>query len=196
MHPFGFLSRLAASMALVLLTAPALRCQSQPAPIAIPGAIPSAKSVFVSNGGSDAGLFPEPFSGDPNRAYFAFVGGLQHLQKYDLAVDPAEADLVMEIHLVAPTGPQSNSKQLGAADFLPFFRLTIYDRKTHYVLWTITEPIEFAFLQKTHDKNFDIALSHLLDDVQALGQPGAVSLYPNPPARQRLTRYSGNPASH
>jgi hypothetical protein len=72
--------------------------------------------------------------------------------------------------------------------------LTIYDRKTHYVLWTITEPIEFALLQKTHDKNFDIALSHLVEDVQALSQPGAVSLYPNPPARQSpWTRNSGNP---
>ncbi len=194
MHAFGSLSRLIASAALVVLTAPAIDCQTQTAQIAVPAAILSAKSVFVSNGGADAGLFPEPFSGDPNRPYFSFVGDLQHLQKYDLVADPSQADLVMEIHLLAPTGPQNNSKQLGAADFLPFFRLTIYDRKTHYVLWTITEPIEFAFLQKTHDKNFDLALSHLVDDVQALTQAGAVSLYPNPPARQSSwTRDSGSP---
>ena len=191
MQSFGFLSRLAASAALVLVALSALHCQPQPAPIAVPAAILNAKSVFVSNGGSDAGLFPEPFSGDANRPYFSLVGGLQHLQKYDLASDPSQADLVMEIHLLAPTGPQNTSKQLGAADFLPFFKLTIYDRQTHYVLWTITEPIEFAILQKTHDKNFDIALSHLLDDLQALGQPGAVSLYPNPPARQPWSR-TGN----
>src|SRR5579871_6527621 len=184
MQSFGFLSRLAASAALVFVTVPALPGQSQSPPIAIPAAILNAKSVFVSNGGSDAGLFPEPFSGDPNRPYFSLVGGLQHLQKYDLAADPSDADLVMEIHLIAPTGPQNTSKQLGAADFLPFFKLTIYDRKAHYVLWTITEPIEFAILQKTHDRNFDIALSHLVDDVEALSQPGTVSFYPNPPARQ------------
>lgn len=196
MQSFGFLSRLAASAAFVLLAAPSIHGQSQPAPIAVPAAILNAKSVFVSNGGSDAGLFPEPFSGDPNRPYFSLVTGILHLQKYQLVDDPSDADLVMEIHLLAPTGPQNNSKPLGAADFLPFFKLTVYDRKSHYVLWTIIEPIELAFLQKTHDKNFDTALSHLLDDVQALGQPGAVSLYPNPPARQRLTRYSGNPSSH
>jgi len=197
MHPLGFMSRLAAATALVLVVAPALQAQSQPAQIGVPAAILNAKSVFVSNAGSDAGLFPEPFSGDPNRPYFSFVAGLQHVQKYELAPDPSQADLVMEIHLLAPTGPQNNSKQLGGADFLPFFKLTIYDRKTHYVLWTITEPIEFAFLQKTHDKNFDIALSHLVDDVQALSQPGTVSLYPNPPARQSAwTRTSGNPTPH
>lgn len=196
MQPFGFLSRLAASAALVVVTAPAPHSQSQPAPIAVPAAVVNAKSVFVSNGGSDAGLFPEPFSGDPNRPYFSFVGSLQHLQKYDLAADPSDADLVMEIHLVAPTGPQSDSKQLGGADFLPFFKLTIYDRKTHFVLWTITEPIELAFLQKTHDKNFDTALSHLVDDVQALSQPGAVSLYPNPPARQSRWTRDSSPTHH
>jgi hypothetical protein len=197
MRPFGLLSRLGVSTAFVLLTAPALSGQSQPAQIAVPAAILNAKSVFVSNGGSDAGLFPEPFSGDPNRPYFSFVGGFQHQQRYELVADPSEADLVMEIHLVAPTGPQSNSKQLGGADFLPFFRLTIYDRKTHYVLWTIIEPIEVAILQRTHDKNFETALSHLVDDVQALSQPGAVSLYPNPPARQSpWMRGTGNSTPH
>ena len=184
MQSFRVLSGLAASIALVLLTAPALHCQPQTPENAVPLGILNAKSVFISNGGSDAGLFPEPFTGDANRAYFAFLSNLQHLQKYDLVPDPSEADLVMEIQLLAPTGPQNTSKQLGGADFMPFFKLTIYDRKSHYVLWTITEPIEVALLQKTHDKNFDVALSHLIDDVQALSQPGAKSLYPNPPARQ------------
>ncbi len=98
--------------------------------------------------------------------------------------DPGQADVVMEIQLSAPSGPVHTSKQLGSADALPFFRLTIYDRKTHYVLWTITEPIEIAFLQKTHDKNFDEALSAVVDDLTALSKPGAGGLYPHPAARQ------------
>jgi hypothetical protein len=188
MQPYGFLSRFAVSAALVLVTAPAAYGQSEHPQAAVPSAILIAKSVFVSNGGSDAGLFPEPFSGDANRGYFRFVDGLRRLQKYDLVSDPSQADLVMEIQLLAPSGPQNNSKELGAADFLPFFKLTIYDRKSHYVRWTITEAIEIAFLQKTHDKNFDLAVSHLVDDVQALSKPGAGSLYPNPPARQNLRK--------
>ena len=184
MQSFGVLSSLAASTALVLLTAPALHCQSRTPENAIPTAILNARSVFISNGGSDAGLFPESFSGDANRAYFGFLANLQHLQKYELVSDPSEADLVMEIQLLAPTRPLNTSKQLGGANFLPCFKLTIYDRKSHYVLWTITEQIEFAMLQRTHNKNFDSALAHLVDDLQALSQPGASSLYPNPSARQ------------
>ena len=180
----GGFSRLAALAALAIFAVSAVHRQSNAAPAVIPAGILNAKAVFVSNGGSDGGLFPEPFSGDANRPYFGMVGQLQHLGKYDLVADPSLADLVLEIQLLAPTGPQHSSKQLGAADFLPFFKLTIYDRKTHYVLWTVTEPIEYAVLQKTHDRNFDVALSHVVDDVQALSQPGAGSLYPNPPARQ------------
>jgi hypothetical protein len=48
------------------------------------------------------------------------------------------------------------------------FRLVIYDRKSHYILWTLTRSIEQAYLQKTHDRNFDTALSALLLDFQAL----------------------------
>jgi hypothetical protein len=149
----------------------------------VPAGVANAKSVFISNGGSDGGLFPEPFSGDPNRAYFGFVKALQDARLYDQVDDPAQADVVMQIQLSAPTGPVHTSKQLGSADFLPFFKLIIFDRKTHYILWTITEPIEFAFLQKTHDKNFDGALGKVLDDLQALSKPGS-ALYPHPPARQ------------
>jgi len=150
----------------------------------VPTAILNAKSVFISNGGSDAGLFPEPFSGDPNRGYFAFMKALRDAHTLEVVDDPAQAEMVLEIHLSAPMGPMHISKQLGSADALPFFRLTIYDRKTHFVLWTITEPIEVAILQKTHDRNFDQALSHVVDDLWALSKPGTGSLYPHPPARQ------------
>lgn len=48
------------------------------------------------------------------------------------------------------------------------FRLVIFDRKTHYVLWTLTESIDWAVLQKTHDRNFDTAVMALLDDLKRL----------------------------
>ena len=35
----------------------------------VPAAITSAKTIFLSNAGADAGLFPEPFTGDPSRGY-------------------------------------------------------------------------------------------------------------------------------
>jgi len=127
----------------------------------IPAAIPSAKTIFISNAGSDSGLFPEPFSGDPNRAYTQFYASLKASGKYELVSDPAEADLVLELQLSAPNGPSSGNKVNGASDPVPMFRLVIYDRKTHYVLWALTESIDIAFRQKTHDHNFDQALLDL-----------------------------------
>ncbi|UWZ84168.1 hypothetical protein [Occallatibacter riparius] len=149
----------------------------------IPAPILNARTVFIANGGADGGLFPEPFSGDPNRGYFAFFAQLKSVGKYDLVSDPSQADLVMDIQLTAPNGPRQGGKQLGAADPLPFFKLVIYDAKTRFALWTITEPIEWAILQKTHDRNFDDAVVRLSADVQALSQKSTASLYPQPSTR-------------
>ena len=132
----------------------------------VPAALRTAKSVFVSNGGSDSGLFPSPFSGDANRPYSQFYAALKATGHYDLVDDPSQADLVLNLRLFAPYGPSRDEKVKGTADPLPMFRLTIYDRKTHYVLWTVTESIDIAFLQKTHDHNFDIALDAVLRDFE------------------------------
>ncbi len=134
----------------------------------VPPALLKAKTVFVSNAGADGGLFPHPFSGDPDRGYNEFFADLQGLGRYEIVADPLQADLVMELRLTAPYGPTNPNKQNGTADPLPMFRLVIYDRKSHYVLWALTEPIDVAFLQQTHDRNFDEALSNLLADFQAL----------------------------
>ena len=91
----------------------------------IPTAISSAKTIFVSNAGSDSGLFPEPFSGDPNRAYTQFYASLKASGKNELVSDPSEADLVLELQLTAPNGPSSGSKVNGASDPVPMFRLVI-----------------------------------------------------------------------
>lgn len=144
----------------------------------IPPALLTAKKVFVSNAGSDHGLFPHPFSGDPDRPYNEFWADLQSLGRYELVTDPATADLVFELRLNAPNGPSNADKTKGASDPLPMFRLVIYDRKSHYVLWALTESIEQANLQKTHDHNFDVALSALVEDVKRLTAPAVVSTNP------------------
>ena len=139
-----------------------------PIPGPIPSAISSAQKVFVSNAGADSGLFPNPFSGDTDRAYNQFYVALKASGQLELVADPADADLVLELQLSAPTGPSQPDKQLGASDPVPMFRLVIYDRKTHYVLWTLTESIDVALRQKTHDRNFDEALSNILFRFQQL----------------------------
>jgi hypothetical protein len=151
-----------------LFSAAAATAQAASPAAPVPAAITSAKSIFLSNAGADAGLFPEPFTGDPSRGYNELYGALKQSGKYQLVGDPAQADLVLELRLEAPNGPSNPSKVQGASDPLPQFRLVVYDAKTHYVLWAISESIYYAFLQKTHDHNFDQALSNLLNQFEVL----------------------------
>ena len=138
-------------------------------PIApVPPLLMSAKTAFISNAGADSGLFPHPFSGDPDRAYNEFYADFVSWGRYQLVSSPAEADLVFELQLMAPNGPANADKTKGASDPLPMLRLVIYDRATHYALWALTESIAPANLQKTHDHNFDEAVSSLVLDAGRL----------------------------
>jgi hypothetical protein len=169
---FGF--RTVVCAALLAAVAAVAQQPAYPAAGPIPPAIRAAKRIFVSNAGADSGLFPSPFSGDPNRGYNQLFAGLKAAGQYQLVNDPTEADLVLELQLTAPNGPSKGSKVNGASDPVPMLRLVVYDRKTHYVLWAFTESIEIAFLQKTHDRNFDDALTAILVDFEALtGKPPA-----------------------
>jgi hypothetical protein len=146
----------------------------QAAPVSgapVPQAILEARKIFVSNAGGDSGLFPSPFSGDTNRGYNQLYAGLKANGQYELVGDPAEADLVLELELTAPVGStrtMNSNKVNGASDPVPMFRLVVYDRKTHYILWAFTQSIEIAYLQKTHDHNFDDALTAVLLEFESL----------------------------
>jgi hypothetical protein len=143
--------------------------QPAPAPEApVPAALRSATKIFVSNAGGDSGLFPSPFSGDPSRAYNQLYAGLKANGQYQLVGDPSEADLVLELQLTAPNGPSNGSKVNGSSDPVPMVRLVAYDRKTHYILWAFTQSIDVAFKQKTHDRNFDDAVTALLLEFESL----------------------------
>lgn len=132
----------------------------------VPPQIRTASKIFISNAGSDSGLFPEPFSGDPDRPYDEVYAAFKAMGRYQLVSDPSDADLVLELRLLAPNGPSNPNKQRGASDPLPMLRLAVYDRKTHYVLWAFTESVEAAVLQKTHDRNLDNAIAAIAGDFQ------------------------------
>jgi len=139
----------------------------------VPPAIVQAKSVFVSNSGSDIDLFPGIYSeghqlpylfnGDESRPYSEFYSALAATRDYQLAADPSQADLVLELQLRAHPAPQ-----LGAPGPLAELRLVVYGSQSHYVLWTITQAIEPANLQKNRDKNFEEAITNLLDQFLAV----------------------------
>jgi hypothetical protein len=165
--------RLGLSFAIVaatVLSSTAVWSQQPAAPAIapVPEVLYTAKKVFISNAGADSGLFPHPFSGDPDRAYNEFYANVVSWGRYQLVSSPAEADLVFELRLMAPNGPSNADKQKGASDPLPMLRLVIYDRPTHYVLWALTESIAPATLQKTHDHNLDEAVAQLVLDTGRL----------------------------
>lgn len=163
---FGFRSIVCAALLSVVAVLAPQFVFAQAAPV--PPAILAAKTVFVSNAGADSGLFPSPFSGNTSRSYNQFYAALKASGQFELVSSPGQADLVLELQLIAPNGPSEANKAKGASEPLPMFRLVVYDRKTHYALWTLTRSIEIAYLQKTHDRNFDEALSALLLDFETL----------------------------
>ena len=72
-----------------------------PAVAPIPPALLSATKVFISNAGADSGLFPHPFTGDPDRVYNQFYANVVSWGRYQLVATPAEADLIFEVQLTA-----------------------------------------------------------------------------------------------
>ena len=144
----------------------------QTAPFApVPPSIASAKTIFLSNAGSDAGLFPSPFTGDPERPYDQIYTALQASRRFSLVEDPSAADLVLELRLFAPYGPTNPNKAEGASDPQPMLRLVVYDRKTHYILWTLTQTVPAAVGQKNHDRKLDQALDEIAQNFLLLGTP-------------------------
>jgi hypothetical protein len=162
--------------AILLFIIPASAQQAPPPGLApVPAPLLNGKKVFISNAGADSGLFPHPFSGDPDRPYNQFYADIQAWGRYELVSDPADADLVFELQLSAPNGPANANKIKGASDPLPMFRLVVLDRKTHYVLWALTESVDVAYIQKTHDRNFDQALANITDDLKRLTSSASAS---------------------
>jgi hypothetical protein len=134
----------------------------------IPSAILSAHKIFLANAASDNGMFPSPFSGDADRAYNQFYAALKASGKYELVADPADADLVLELHLENAVNLATMQRPVPVS---PVFRLMVYGQKSHFLLWESSEWIDFATLQKTHDRNFNQALTALRDDFLALTAP-------------------------
>jgi hypothetical protein len=174
---FGIQTTLCAALLTAASALAQLPAATPEAPV--PQALRTASKIFVSNAGGDSGLFPSPFSGDPSRGYNQLYAGLKANGQYQLVSDPSEADLVLELQITSPTGSTHTTevnKVNGAADPVPMFRLLVYDRKTHYVLWAFTQSIEVAYKQKTHDRNFDEALTAILLEFESLsGKAQAVT---------------------
>jgi len=133
-----------------------------PKPSAIPAApvpiqVLTAKKVFLSNLGVDAGA-GEVFQGysNPDAAYNGFYRALQAAGTYTLTATPGEADVVFEFQVQGAS----------ARDFYySAISLTIVDTKTHYVLWTLRAPFRPS---NNIDDNVNTSVTALLGALKSI----------------------------
>ncbi len=142
--------------------------QTQEAPVApVPAQIGSAKKVFISNGGEESFFYQLKdaiYSGGPNRAYNEFYAAVKNWGRYEVVAAPADADLVFEIGFT-----EKYDRAIAQ------FRLTFIDPKTHLALWTIYKYVEPAGMTKNREKNYELAMTALLEDFKSTVAPAAAA---------------------
>jgi hypothetical protein len=164
-------SRTLESLAIaVFLTTSVWAQQPQEAPTApVPAQIGSAKKVFISNAGEES-FFHQPkevtYSGGPNRAYNEFYAAVKSWGRYEVVSAPGDADLVFEIGF---------TEKYEGSMFVAQFKLIFIDPKTHVALWTIYEYVEPAGMTKNRVKNYEVAMTALLEDFKSTVAPAAVA---------------------
>lgn len=125
----------------------------------VPSQILAAKKVFIANGGLEGFVSSDAYIGGQDRGYNQFYETFQKSTRFQLVATPAEADLVLEISTRIASDAQSN------------LRLTIYETKSHYVLWRMDSLIEIAARQVTFKRNFDTAVTRLASNFEKLAAP-------------------------
>lgn len=155
--------------ALLILAAPAFAAQQATPPAPIPAPILSAQKIFLANGGADvpaANIFHD--AGQPNEPYNSTYSALKAWGHWQLVSSPENADLVLVVRSTAPVYDYSKGSPLSRS---PQVELKILDAKTHFLLWTITQPVEGAFRESTWKKNYAAGISTLIDQLKSLTTP-------------------------
>ena len=132
----------------------------------VPTPLLTGKTAFLSYEIGDVTAFPSSYSGGPERACNEFFAQMRAWGRYQLVMDPKDADLVFAIRFVDSPGS------------VPQIRVEISDAKTHVALWGFVEQVDPAFFKKHRDASFTESVQLLVSDVQALLNPNAASAAP------------------
>jgi hypothetical protein len=157
----------------ILGSAPLLSAQKskEPEPAPVPVQIAAARKVFISNAGGESfeTVIDEiVFNGGPDRPYNQFYAAVKTWGRCELVSSPSDADLVLEISWVL-TDTGLRLPVLGQ------LRLVIIDPKTHVTLWNLTEYVRGALLLGNRDKNFDQAMTTIVNRLKILMVPAAAT---------------------
>jgi hypothetical protein len=159
-------SRILESLAIAAVLAFSLWAQETPA-APVPAQIASAKRVFISNAGEESFFHQTQdvtYSGGPNRAYNEVYAAMKAWGRFEMVSAPADADLVFDIGFT--------DKYEGGM-FVSQFKLIFIDPKTHVALWTIYKYLEPAGMTKNREKNYQLAMTTLMEDLKSTVAPAA-----------------------
>jgi hypothetical protein len=156
-----------AILATVATTSAQLSKAVPPAPV--PPQIAAAQKVFISNAGGESfeSVIDETvFNGGPDRPYNEFYATMKTWGRYQVMSSPADADLVFEVSwMLSDTGLK--------LPVLGHLRLVVIDPKTHVTLWNFTEYVRGAIMLSNRDKNFDQAMTTIVDRLKIIANPTA-----------------------
>ena len=155
---------LCCTLALLLASTPLTRAQQTSTSAPVPPQITSAHSIFIANGGGTN--YFNAFTGGPDRGYSQLYAALQQWNRYQIADSPSQADLIFEIHAIAPAVNTGGTD--GSYVYNPQLILRILDPKTNALLWTTTSNVKAAGTQSSRDKGFDESVAVLVDRVRQL----------------------------
>ncbi len=142
---------------------PALPSLNTPVPPQIRG----AHTIFLANDGS-APNFPI----DPNVAYEGVYTALKAWGHYQFAESAQQADLIFQLHGVAPLTDVSGGRGGVYSRTSPAFELSIRDPKTNTRLWTVTSPVYVTGGKAKRDYWQNVDIVNLVSRVKVLaGQP-------------------------
>ena len=138
-----------------------------PAAAPVPPQVAAAHNIFIANAGGeslDTVIDQTVFNGGPDRPYNEFYAAMQAWGRYQIASSPAAADLVFQINWnLSDTGLK--------LPVLGQLRLLVIDPKTNVTLWSFTEYVRGAVLLGNRDKNFDYAMTAIVNRMKALEGP-------------------------
>lgn len=144
--------------------------QRNVAPAPAPPQIAAAQKAFISNAGGESFesvIDQTVFNGGPDRPYNQFYASMKEWGRYQIVSSPGDADLVFEISWVL-TDTGLRLPVLGQ------LRLVVIDPKTHVTLWNLTQYVRGAILLGNRDKNFDQAMTIVVNRLKVLANRSPV----------------------
>jgi len=146
---------------LMCASAAAIAAQSPPTapPAPLPAQLFTAKTIFISNTTGRAATYP----GISEYTYDEFHALMKSWGRYQIVTAPADADLIFEIRYATGLGPTNGGNSGQYAEF----ELTIFDTKTHVVLWAVSETVN-PIKHKSGQEITEQALANVVSDAKTL----------------------------